>query len=125
MTRTKAEQALSEASISVACLLEDISAIESSELNLSKLQKDIEHLQDQITILENQKQSDVRELIVGKEPSGFWAIRENGRLAITSRSYNEICKAINTYARAYEEHGIPHTISIQESALGYYGGNNA
>jgi len=69
--------------------------------------------------------SDVRELVVDKEPSGFWAIRENGRLAITSKSYNEICKAINTYARAYEEHGIPHTISIRESALGYYGDSNA
>ena len=54
--------------------------------------------------------SDERELVVAKEPSGFWAIRENGRLAITSKSYNEICKAINTYARAYEEHGVAHTL---------------
>mgnify|MGYP003150142080 CR=1 FL=1 len=55
MIKTKAEQALEEASISVACLLDDIGVIESSELNLSELQKDIEHIQDQITILENHR----------------------------------------------------------------------
>ena len=55
MTKTEAQQALNEASISVACLLENISVIEGSELNLSELEKDIEHLQDQITILENHK----------------------------------------------------------------------
>ena len=42
-----------EASISVACLLEDVAVNNSEELNLTELQKDIEHLQDQITIIEN------------------------------------------------------------------------
>ena len=51
----KIKQALNEASISIACLLEDIAVNESSELNLSELEKDLEHIQDQITILENFK----------------------------------------------------------------------
>ena len=46
-------KAVNEASISVACLLDDVAVNESSEINLSELQKDVEHLQDQITMLEN------------------------------------------------------------------------
>jgi ACT domain-containing protein len=46
-------KAVNEASISVACLLDDVAVNKSSELNLSELQKDVEHLQDQITMLEN------------------------------------------------------------------------
>ena len=49
----KAVQVVNEASISVACLLDDIAVNKSSELNLSELKKDLEHIQDQITILEN------------------------------------------------------------------------
>ena len=36
-------EAVKEASISVACLLDDVAVNDSSELNLSELQKDIEH----------------------------------------------------------------------------------
>ncbi len=46
-------KAVREASISVACLLDDVAVNESNELNLSELQKDIEHLQNMITIIEN------------------------------------------------------------------------
>tara|TARA_E500000331_G_scaffold210095_1_gene201356 strand:+ start:43 stop:240 length:198 start_codon:yes stop_codon:yes gene_type:complete len=46
-------EAVKEASISVACLLDDVAVNDSSDLNLNELQKDIEHLQDQITIIEN------------------------------------------------------------------------
>ncbi len=46
-------KAVKEASISVACLLDDVAVNNSEELNLTELQKDIEHLQDQITIIEN------------------------------------------------------------------------
>lgn len=46
-------EAVKEASISVACLLDDVAVNDSSDLNLTELQKDIEHLQDQITIIEN------------------------------------------------------------------------
>ena len=46
-------QVVNEASISIACLLDDIAVNKSSELNLSELKKDLEHIQDQITILEN------------------------------------------------------------------------
>ena len=49
----KAVQVVNEASISVACLLDDIAVNKSSELNLSELKKDLEHIQKQITILEN------------------------------------------------------------------------
>ena len=45
--------AVKKASISVACLIDDVAVNESSEINLSELQKDVEHLQDQITITEN------------------------------------------------------------------------
>ena len=46
-------KALQEGSISIACLLDDVSVNNSQELNLAELQKDIEHIQDQITIIEN------------------------------------------------------------------------
>ena len=46
-------KAVKEASISVACLLDDVAVNYSSELNLSELKKDIEHIQNQITIMEN------------------------------------------------------------------------
>ena len=46
-------KAVKEGSISVACLLDDVAVNNSEELNLTELQKDIEHLQDQITIIEN------------------------------------------------------------------------
>ena len=51
-------KAVKEASISVACLLDDVAVnkddILNCELDLNELQKDIEHLQDQITIIENE-----------------------------------------------------------------------
>ena len=47
-------KAVKEASISVACLLDDISADENNDIKIFELQKDIEHLQDQITIIENE-----------------------------------------------------------------------
>ena len=50
-------EAVKEASISVACLLDDVAVnkddILNCELDLNELQKDIEHLQNQITIIEN------------------------------------------------------------------------
>ena len=53
----KLAKAVKEASISVACLLDDVAVNEDDilncELDLNELQKDIEHLQDQITIIEN------------------------------------------------------------------------
>ncbi len=49
----KTLKAVREASISLACLLDDVSVNKSSELNLNNLQKDIEHIQNQITIIEN------------------------------------------------------------------------
>ena len=46
-------EAVKEASISVACLLDDVAVnkddILNCELDLNELQKDIEHLQNQIT----------------------------------------------------------------------------
>ena len=55
---SKVLEAVKEASISVACLLDDVAVDENDifttyELDLNILQKDIEHLQDQITIIEN------------------------------------------------------------------------
>jgi len=54
---SKLLEAVEEASISVACLLDDVAVNEDDildgELDLNVLQKDIEHLQDQITIIEN------------------------------------------------------------------------
>jgi len=55
---SKLAKAVKEASISVACLLDDVAVSEDDilncELDLNQLQKDIEHLQDQITIIENE-----------------------------------------------------------------------
>tara|TARA_Y100001978_G_C23634887_1_gene405315 strand:- start:370 stop:582 length:213 start_codon:yes stop_codon:yes gene_type:complete len=45
--------AVKEASISVACLLDDVAVNNSSELDLAELKTDIENLQNQITIIEN------------------------------------------------------------------------
>jgi ACT domain-containing protein len=54
---SKVIEAVKEASISVACLLDDVAVNEddilNGELDLNVLQKDIEHLQDQITSIEN------------------------------------------------------------------------
>jgi hypothetical protein len=50
---SKVIKAVEETSISVACLLDDVAVNDSNELNLSELQKDIEHIQDRITIIEN------------------------------------------------------------------------
>ena len=49
----ESKKALNESSISIACLLDDVAVNESSDINLAELQKDIEHIQDQITYLEN------------------------------------------------------------------------
>ena len=57
--------------------------------------------------------SDVRELVIDKEPSGFWTVREDGELAAASESYNEVCKTVNTFARFYEERGITFTVAIR------------
>jgi hypothetical protein len=54
-------ETVKEASISVACLLDDVAITEDNVLNgdidlnkfLLVLEKDIEHIQDQITIIEN------------------------------------------------------------------------
>ena len=51
---SKLLEAVKEASISVACLLDDISVDENNDIKIFELQKDIEHLQDQITIIENE-----------------------------------------------------------------------
>lgn len=45
--------ATKEASISIACLLEDVAVNDSSDLNLTELKTDIENIQNQITIIEN------------------------------------------------------------------------
>ena len=52
---SKLLEAVKEASISVACLLDSLSETDdlNCELDLYKLQIDIEHLQDKITIIEN------------------------------------------------------------------------
>ena len=47
-------KAVKEASISVASLLDDIAVDENNDIKIFELQKDIEHLQDQITIIENE-----------------------------------------------------------------------
>ena len=46
-------EAVKEASISVACLLDDVAVDENNDIKIFELQKDIEHIQDQITIIEN------------------------------------------------------------------------
>jgi len=49
----ESKKALNESSISVACLLDDIAVSKSADINLTELQNDVEHIQDQITYLEN------------------------------------------------------------------------
>ena len=49
----ESKKALNESSISIACLLDDVAVNASTDINLAELQKDIEHIQDQITYLEN------------------------------------------------------------------------
>ena len=51
---SKLLEAVKEASISVVCLLDDIAVDENNDIKIFELQKDIEHLQDQITIIENE-----------------------------------------------------------------------
>ena len=51
---SKLLEAVKEASISVGCLLDDIAVDENNDIKIFELQKDIEHLQDQITIIENE-----------------------------------------------------------------------
>jgi len=46
-------EAVKEASISVACLLEEVAVMHSRDIELDELQKDIEHIQNKITIIEN------------------------------------------------------------------------
>ena len=46
-------KAANEASISIACLLDDVAVNKSDELDLAELTKDIENIQNQITIIEN------------------------------------------------------------------------
>ena len=46
-------ETVKEASISVACLLDDVSVEQSADIELCELQKDIEHIQNKITIIEN------------------------------------------------------------------------
>ena len=47
----KVLEAVREASISIACLYDWLD--DTAGINLSEYQKDIEHIQDQITIIEN------------------------------------------------------------------------
>jgi hypothetical protein len=49
----ESKKALNESSISIACLLDDVAVNESTDINIAELQKDIEHIQDQITYIEN------------------------------------------------------------------------
>ena len=46
-------EAVKEASISVASLLDDIAEDENNHIKVFEIEKDIKHLQDQITIIEN------------------------------------------------------------------------
>ena len=48
-------EAVREASISIACLMDDCDFVQVNHhpMKLLVLQKDIEHIQDQITIIEN------------------------------------------------------------------------
>ena len=50
---SKLLEAVKEASISVACLLDDIAEDENNDIKVFEIEKDIKHLQDQITIIEN------------------------------------------------------------------------
>ena len=54
---SKVIKAVEEASISIACLLDDVAVVKDNiwnyELDLNELQKDVEHIQDQLTVIEN------------------------------------------------------------------------
>lgn len=51
----KVLEAVREASISIACLMDDCDFVQVNHhpMKLLVLQKDVEHIQDQITIIEN------------------------------------------------------------------------
>ena len=51
--RNEALKAAHEASLSVACLLDDIATDENNDIKVYELQKDIEHIQNKITTIEN------------------------------------------------------------------------
>ena len=51
--KNETHKAIKEASISVACLLDDVAVMHSRDIELDELQKDIEHIQNQITKIEN------------------------------------------------------------------------
>ena len=76
---SKLLEAVKEASISVACLLDDVAVKNNKELNLTELQKDIEHLQDLITIIENYLDPFVIEELdtIKKKEMGKW-VRATG-----------------------------------------------
>ena len=46
-------KAVREASISIACLLDDVAVDENNDIKVFEIQKDIEHIQNQITTIEN------------------------------------------------------------------------
>jgi len=50
---SKLKEALNEASISIACLLDDIATDENNDIKIWELEKDLKHIQDQITVIEN------------------------------------------------------------------------
>ena len=51
--KNEALKAVHEASLSVACLLDDIARDENNDIKVYELQKDIEHIQNKITTIEN------------------------------------------------------------------------
>lgn len=50
--KNEALKAVHEASLSVACLLDDIARDENNDIKVYELQKDIEHIQNKITTIE-------------------------------------------------------------------------
>ena len=50
--RNEALKAAHEASLSVACLLDDIATDENNDIKVYELQKDIEHIQNQMATIE-------------------------------------------------------------------------
>lgn len=50
---SKLKESLEEASISIACLLDDIATDENNDIKIWELEKDLKHIQDQITVIEN------------------------------------------------------------------------
>ena len=50
--KNEALKAVHEASLSVACLLDDIARDENNDIKVYELQKDIEHIQNKITKIE-------------------------------------------------------------------------